>query len=383
MPWSSQGGGSDGGGSGGGGGGGGWQGGGGQGPWGSGRGGGGPQAPNLEELLKKSQDRFRGLMPGGRWGKLGILLLVIAAIVIWGLSGFYRVGADENGVVLRFGKYLETTLPGLHYHLPTPIESVIIPNVTRVNQTDVGFRGADDSTRIRQLDVIEESLMLTGDENIVDIDFTVQWKISDARKYLFNLQLPIGTVKAVAESAMREIVGRMEIDNVISEQRALVEQSTQELMQSILDDYGTGILVTEVKLAKSDPPAQVIDAFRDVQAAKQDQERKRNEAEAYRNDIIPRAKGEAAQIIFQAEGYKRQTVAEAEGEVSRYLAILTEYTRAKAVTRQRMYLETLEEVFGGMNKVVIDSAGGSSGVVPYLPLPEIRKRARSAEEAEK
>ena len=299
------------------------------------------------------------------------------------MSGFYRVGADENGVVLRFGKYLETTLPGLHYHLPTPIESVIIPNVTRVNQTDVGFRGADDSTRIRQLDVIEESLMLTGDENIVDIDFTVQWKIGDARKYLFNLQLPIGTVKAVAESAMREIVGRMEIDNVISEQRALVEQSTQELMQNILDDYGAGILVTEVKLAKSDPPAQVIDAFRDVQAAKQDQERKRNEAEAYRNDIIPRAKGEAAQIIFQAEGYKRQTVAEAEGEVSRYLAILTEYTRAKAVTRQRMYLETLEEVFGGMNKVVIDSAGGSSGVVPYLPLPEIRNRARSAEEAEK
>ena len=381
MPWSNQGGGGSGGGSDGGGGG--WQGGGGQGPWGSGRGGGGPQAPNLEELLKKSQDRFRGLMPGGRWGSLGLLLLVVAAIVIWGLSGFYRVGADENGVVLRFGKYLETTSPGLHYHVPTPIESVIIPNVTRVNQTDVGFRGADDSTRIRQLDVIEESLMLTGDENIVDIDFTVQWRISDARKYLFNLQLPIGTVKAVAESAMREIVGRMDIDNVISEQRALVEQSTQELMQTILDDYGAGILVTEVKLAKSDPPAQVIDAFRDVQAAKQDQERKRNEAEAYRNDIIPRAKGEAAQIVFQAEGYKRQTVAEAEGEVSRYLAILTEYTRAKDVTRQRMYLETLEEVFGGMNKVVIDSASGSSGVVPYLPLPEIRNRAQSAEGAKK
>ncbi len=381
MPWSNQGGNEGGGNVGGGGG---WQGGGGggggggQGPWGqgSGRGGGGPQPPNLEELLKKTQERFRGLVPGGRFGGMGILLILVVIVAIWGLSGFYRVGVDENGVVLRFGKYIETTLPGLHYHLPTPIETVFTPKVTRINRTDVGFQGAAESGRGRVVNVNEESLMLTGDENIVDINFIVQWRIADARDYLFNLQNPITTVKAVAESAMREVVGVTAIDDVISEQRTQVELATLALMQKTLDLYGAGIEVTEVKLAKADPPAQVIDAFRDVQAAKQDQERKRNEAEAYRNDIIPRAKGEAAQIEFQADAYKRQTVAEAEGEAARYLSVLTEYTKAKDVTRRRLYLETMEDVFAGMNKIVIDRSAGGSGVVPYLPLPEIRNRSQ-------
>jgi membrane protease subunit HflK len=377
MPWSNQGGGGSGGG--------GWQGGGGRGPWGQGPGGGGGgQPPNLEDLLKKGQDRFKGALPGGKWGGKGIFLIALVLVAAWALSGFYRVGPDEQGVVLRFGKYAATTTPGLRYHLPTPIETALTPKVTRINRVDIGFRSAGDFGRTpASRDVTEESLMLTGDENIVDIDVAVFWRISSARDFLFNIQRPESTVKAVAESAMREVVGRSRIDDVLTEGRERVEQDTQEIMQAMLDSYGAGIEVTQVKLQKADPPAAVIDSFRDVQAARADQERLRNEAQAYANDIVPRARGEAEQIRQEAEGYREQTVAEAEGDVARYLAIYKEYSQAKDVTRKRLYLETLESVLAGMNKIVIDNEKGGQGVVPYLPLPEVQKRTQQNQGAQR
>ena len=376
MPWNNQGGGSGGSGGGsGGGGGGGWQG-GGRGPWGGG--GGGGQPPNLEELLRKGQDRFKGALPGGNWGARGIILVFLVLVVAWLASGFYRVGPDEQGVVLRFGEYTGSTSPGLRYHLPSPIENALTPKVTRVNRVEVGFQSSGDFGRSSALrNLPEESLMLTGDENIVDINFTVLWQISHAGNFLFNIQRPENTVKAVAESVMREVVGRSQINDVLTDGRNIVERDTLVLMQKTLDEYGAGIVITQVKLAKADPPAAVIDSFRDVQAARADEERLVNEAQAYSNDILPRARGEAAQILQQAQGYKQQTVAQAEGEVSRYLAIQKEYNLAPDVTRKRLYLETMEVVLQGTTKILIDNEGGSQGVLPYLPLPELQKQNNS------
>jgi len=353
-------------------------GGGGRGPWGSGPGGRGPQPPDLEELLKRGQEQVKRYFPGGRWGGRGILLALAALAAIWAASGFYRVEPDEQGVVLRFGEWKGTTQPGLNYHLPVPIESVLTPKVTRVNRVEVGYRAGGVAGRSGTLrDIPEESLMLTGDENIVDIDFTVFWVIKDAGEYLFNIQRPETTVKAVAEAAMREVIGRTPIQSALTEGRQPIELGTHELIQGTLDYYNAGIQITQVKMQKVDPPAAVIDAFRDVQAARADLERQRNEAEAYSNDIIPKARGEAEMLIQAAEAYKQEVVARAEGEASRFAAVYSEYARAKEVTKQRIYLETLERIFGGMNKVIVDNKGGT-GVVPYLPLPEVQKRVRES-----
>jgi membrane protease subunit HflK len=282
------------------------------------------------------------------------------------------VDADEQGVVLRFGKYTNMTQPGLNYHLPFPIESVMTPKVTRVNRVDVGFRSSGDSARGSVNDIKDESAMLTGDENIVDINYSVFWVIKDASKFIFNIQDPINTIKVVAETAMREIIARKKIQVILTQGRAEIENETQKIMQQILDSYNAGVEITQVQAQKSDPPAQVIDSFRDVQAAKADKERSQNEAQAYANDIIPRARGEAAKIIQDAEAYKREVVAQAEGEASRFIAIYNEYAKAKVVTQERMYLETMEKVLSGVNKIIIDKQSGS-GVVPYLPLPELKK----------
>ena len=367
MPWNNQGG--DGGGGGGG-----WQGGGG--PWGGGGDGGGPQPPNLEELLRKGQDKLRAGLPGGRLGGgIGLLILAVILLAVWGFTGVYRVGPDEQGVELMFGKFYVTTPPGLHFRWPNPIQQHLTPKVTRENQVNIGFVDTSATGRTSaKRDVPAESLMLTGDENIVDIDFAVFWRIKDAGLYLFRIRNPDLTVKAVAESAMREVVGRSKIDDVVTENRATVEAEAHEIVQETLDVYESGIEVIRVKMEKADPPEAVIAAFRDVQAARADMERMRNEAQSYANDVIPRARGEAAEIRLQAEGYKEKVVADAQGESARFVSIYNEYAAAKDVTRQRMYLETMEEVFAGMNKVVIDSEGGQSGVVPYLPLPEIQKR---------
>jgi membrane protease subunit HflK len=368
MPWSNKG-----------GGGGGWQGGGGNGggggPWGQGPS--GQQPPDLEELLRKSQDNLKKFLPGGGGSGKIVVLVGLVLVALWASSGFYKVGADEQGVVMRFGKYDGIPKgPGLHYHLPSPIETALTPKVTSVNRIDIGYRTSGDTGRsTARRDVSEESLMLTGDENIVDIDFAVFWRIKDAGKYLFNIDNPEATVKATAESAMREIIGNTAIAAAFAEGRQKIEQTTHVLLQGVLDGYESGIEVTEVKLQKVDPPGAVIDAFRDVQRARADLERQRNEAEGYANDIIPRARGEAEKMIQQAEAYKSEVVTRAEGDANRFLAVYNEFVQAKDVTTQRLYLETMEEVLRGMTKILIDGKGGQ-GVVPYLPLPELQKKGR-------
>ena len=355
-----------------------------QSPWGSGSSGSNQngsngsgsrrEPPNLDELIRNLQGLINKFLPGGKTGGsrpiiVGLLILAI----IWGLSGLYRVLPDEQGVVLRFGKFINTTQPGLNYHLPFPIERVLKPKVTKVNRIDVGFRGASDSGRSAGIgEVPEESLMLTGDENIVDINYSVFWVIKDAGKFLFNIQEPVETVKAASETAMREVIAKSEIQSILTEGRSKIEIEVQDITQNILDEYGSGIQITQVQTQKADPPSQVIEAFRDVQAARADRERSKNEAEAYANDVIPRARGDAEKILQEAEAYKKEVVAAAEGEASRFLAIYNEYKNAKQVTQERMFLETMEKVLADIDKVIIDKNSGQ-GVVPYLPLPELKK----------
>jgi membrane protease subunit HflK len=364
MPWSSQGGGGP------------W-GSGSKGPWGSGPQSSGPTPPDLEELLRRSQDKLRTVLPGGNLGGRGFALIALAAVVLWGFSGFFRVEPDELGVVLRFGKVVREVQPGLNYHLPYPIESALTPQALRVNKIDVGMRVVEDlrrGTTVR--DVPEESLMLTGDENIVDVDFSVLWKVkpSGVGDYLFNIQNPEGTVKAVAESAMREVVGRSNIQPILTGARQTIEGAVQDLMQKTLDHYGAGILIQQVQLQKVDPPTQVIDSFRDVQAARSDLERAQNEAQTYANRVVPEARGRAAKIIQDAEAYREQTVAEAKGQSSRFLQVYEQYKKAPQVTRERMYLETMERIFGNTDKIIVDSgAAGGTGVIPYLPLNELTR----------
>lgn len=374
MPWNSQGGG-------------GWQGGGGQGPWGNrpGGSGGGQQPPDLEELIRKSQEKVKSLFPGGGGGGGGKLsakaigLVALVLVGLWLASGFYRVLPEEQGVVLRFGALDRLTTPGLNYHLPSPIESVTRPQVTRVNRIEIGFRSGQAGGTARQLP--EEALMLTGDENIIDINFVVLWRINNAADFLFNIRDPEQTVEVAAESVMREVIGQTPIIEATTEGRRAVEQRVREDLQLLMNEYGSGITIEEVQLQKSDPPPEVIDSFRDVQRAQADRERLQNEAEAFANDILPRARGEAERLLQEAQAYEQEVVARARGEADRFTQILTEYSLAKDVTIQRIYLETMEQVLGGVNKVIIDGNVGSNGVVPYLPLPDLERRARERDAA--
>ena len=342
-----------------------------RGPWGSGPQSQGPRPPDLEEFLRRSQEKLRHLMPGNLGGR-SIALIAVAAIVLWGFSGFFRVEPDELGVVLRFGSFVREVQPGLNYHLPYPIESALTPQALRVNKIDIGMRVSEDTRRgTTTRDVPEESRMLTGDENIVDVDFSVLWKVKPTQvgDFLFNVQSPEGTVKAVAESAMREVIGQSNIQPILTGARQNIETAVQALLQKILDGYGAGIQIQQVQLQKVDPPAQVIDAFRDVQAARSDLERAQNEAETYANRVVPEARGRASRIIQDAEAYRQQTVADANGQTSRFLQIYDQYKKAPDVTRERMYLETMEHVLGSTDKTIIDTGPqGGTGVVPYLPL---------------
>jgi membrane protease subunit HflK len=370
MPWSNQG-----------GGGGPW-GSGPKGPWGSGpQSGGGTQPPDLEDLLRRSQDKLKTVLPGGSFGgKVGIVVALIVALFLWGVSGFFVVQPGELGVVMRFGKYVRDAPAGLGYTWPYPIGAVQKVNIERINRIDVGMRIIEDSRRggSTTRDVPEESLMLTGDENIVDVDFAVLWKIKPdkgAGQFLFNIQYPEGTVKAVAESAMREVIGRSNIQPILTGARQNIENAVQELMQKTLDEYQSGILITQVQLQKVDPPAQVIDSFRDVQAARADLERLQNEAQTYANRVVPEARGRAAQILQNAEAYREQAVAEATGQTARFNQIYQEYAKAPQVTRQRLYLETMERLLGGTDKIILDSGtAGGQGVIPYLSLDQNRPR---------
>ena len=351
-----------------------------KGPWGQGPQSVGPRPPDLEDLLRRGQDKMQQLLPGGHLSGMGIALILIGALAIWGLSGFFRVQSEELGVVLRFGKHVRTVQPGLNYHLPYPIETVLLPKALRVSTISIGMTLIEDAARRGRTmrDVPEESLMLTGDENIVDVDFSVLWKIKPEAKgvenYLFNIQQPEGTVKAVAESAMREVIGRSTLQPILTGARQNIETAVHELMQKVLDDYGAGVQITQVQLQKVDPPSQVIDAFRDVQAARADSERAQNEAQSYANKVVPEARGKAAQITQSAEAYREQTVAEAKGATSRFLQVYDEYKKAPDVTRQRMYLETMERLFGGTDKIIVDQGGG---VVPYLPLDQLTRRPQT------
>jgi modulator of FtsH protease HflK len=347
-----------------------------RGPWGSGpQPPGGSRPPDLEDLLRRSQDKLRDLMPGNLGGR-GIIVIAIAAVALWGFSGFFRVEPDEVGVVLRFGKFVKEVQPGLNYHLPYPIESALTPQALRVNKLNIGFRESDDMRRGTTLrDVPEESLMLTGDENIVDVEFSVLWKVKPnaVGDYLFNVQNPEGTVKAVAESAMRQVIGRNNVQSILTGERQTIESAVQELMQATLETYGAGIQVQLVQLQKVDPPTQVIDAFRDVQAARSDLERAQNEAQTYANKVVPEARGRAAKILQDAEAYREQTVAEAKGQASRFTQVYDQYKKAPDVTRRRIYLETMEHVLGGTDKTIIDTGQNGPGVVPYLPLNDLSR----------
>ena len=343
-------------------------------PWGSQGGGNGRgQGPDIDNVIRDLQNKFKGFMPGSFFGKLGPAVILLVLVLIWLASGFYRVLPDEQGVVLQFGKYTTTTQPGLNYHFPYPIERVLTPKVTKVNRVEIGYRQSPDNRTTQIRDVPEESLMLTGDENIVDIDFSVFWIINDAGKFLFNVQVPELTIKSAAETSMREVIGQSKIQSIFTEGRTEIEDKARVLIQSILDDYEAVVTKTQLQTQKADPPKEVIDSFRDVQAARADLERQRNEAEAYANDIIPRARGEAEEILQNAEGYKQKVIADSEGKAARFLSIQSEYAKAPVVTKQRIFYETMESVFGDMDKIIIDKDSGQ-GVLPYLPLPEISKK---------
>jgi membrane protease subunit HflK len=352
-----------------------------RGPWGSGPQSQGPRPPDLEDFLRRSQDRLRGMLPGNLGGR-GVALIALVAVALWGFSGFFRVEPDELGVVLRFGKFTREVQPGLNYHLPYPIETALTPQALRVNKLDIGMRVVEDMRRgSTTRDVQEESLMLTGDENIVDVNFSVLWlvKPNAVGDYLFNVQSPEGTVKAVAESAMREVIGRSNIQSVMTDARPAIQSSVQELLQQTLDNYGAGILIREVQLQNVDPPTAVIDSYRDVQAARSDLERLQNEAQTYANRVVPEARGRAAKITQDAEAYREQTVADAKGQTSRFLQVYDQYKKAPEVTRQRMYLETMEHVLGSTDKTIIDTGPpGGPGVVPYLPLTGLTQSPQAA-----
>jgi modulator of FtsH protease HflK len=347
------------------------------GPWGPGPPRGPHNQPDLEELLKRSQEKLKQVMPGG-WGLPGPLIFLVAAVLAAGVAFYaftFRVNPDELGVVLYLGKPNRQEPPGLHFRLPYPIEEVHLPKVTRQNIIEIGMRstGATRTVAGAATSVKEESLMLTADENIVEIYFVVFWRINDPQKYLFNIQNPEGTVKSVAESVMREVVGQSNIVPILTGARQKTEQAVQKLMQSVLDQYGSGIRVDQVQLQKIDPPDQVIGAFRDVQAAAADKEKLQNDALSYASRIVPEARGEAERILQGAKGYQLQTVAEANGQTARFLKVLEEYKKAPNVTRTRMYLETMERVLGGNDMTIIDSKSGQS-VTPFLSLDQAQKR---------
>ena len=333
---------------------------------------------NIDNLLNNFFSKIKKIFfNGGPDNKKSFISVVLILLIIWLVSGFYKVNANEQGVVLRFGEWVRSTQPGLHYHLPYPIEIAKTPKVTKVNKTEIGFRTFRESKRI----LSEESLMLTGDENIVDINFSVFWVIKDAGKYLFQLRSPERSIKSVSESVMREVIANSRISSVLAEGRKDIEVQSIGAIQNVLDNYNSGVQITQLQLQKVDPPDQVIDSFRDVQRARADKEKFINEAIAYRNDIIPKARGEAAKIVQESEAYKKEVVARSQGDANRFNSILKSYKTNEDVTKNRIYLETLEEVFQNANKVIIDTKQGS-GVLPYLPLPEIKKRKKKQEKEE-
>ena len=339
-------------------------------PWGS-----GPSNRDFEQTIKKAKDKF-GKFKIGKPKNLSLLLII--AILIWLATGFYRVEPNEQGVELLFGKWNQaTTEPGLHYFFPTPMGKTLTPKVEDVRKINVGYRSASDlgfsAGTGTERNVLEESLMLTGDQNIVDVHFTVLYKIKDAGQFLFKLRNPETTVKDMSESVMREVVGQQELEFLLTGGRQEVEQVVRIDLQNILDEYESGVLVQSIQLQSVDPPDLVIDAFDEVQRARQDKERLVNEANSYLNKIVPNARGEAAKLVEEARAYKEQVVKQAEGVAQNFIDVYNSYKNAKEVTKRRIYLETLRDVLDGKNKIILDDNGTNQGVVPYLPLNELNK----------
>ena len=302
------------------------------------------------------------------------LTIVFALFFLWLCTGFYVVDEGEQALVMMFGKYVRTANTGLNYHLPSPIEHIIKEKVETLRKEEIGFRsvasGSSYENQSGTHNVPQESLMLTGDENIVDINFIVQWKIINLKDFVFNIYNTRDTVRSAAESAMREVIGVTPIDNAISDGRSTVENEAKQLLQSILNSYHSGVEITSLKLLRADPPVEVIDAFRDVQTAKTDKEREINRAYAYYNELIPKARGEAARILLEAEAFKKEVVEKAEGDAARFSLVLEQYLKAKDITKKRIYLDTMQEILNGMDKTIIDGTK-TNGIVPYLPLKPI------------
>ncbi len=335
----------------------------GQGPWGQGpkrpQGGGrGPNPPDLDELLRRGQDKLKQALPqgGGRWTWLLPVLLAAAYVVF---NSIYQVQPDERGVVLRFGQYNRTAEPGLHFAI-WPVETMEKPKVGAVNQITIGSERAD-------------SQMLTSDKNIISVPFTVQWRIANPKDYLFNVAEPERTISALAQSAMREVAAQSNAQLILTTGKNAIATKVMTITQALLDQYQAGVMITAINLGDVQPPEQVADAFADVVRADQNKKQKENEAQLYRNDLEQQAEGQAAKLAEEANGYKARVIAEAEGEAARFLSVYNEYKNAKDVTRERIFLETMELILGNTNKVLIEEGASGSGVVPYLPLPEIQK----------
>jgi membrane protease subunit HflK len=380
MPWNDQKGGSGGGGGpwGGGGSGSGGPGGNDDSPWGrpnkppGGNNGGRPQpGPDLEETLRRMQDKFRRKDSGGGgnrgggsgggargFGATGLGILIVIGLVGWLMTGIYQVNEQSSAVVLRFGDYHRTEGPGFKIRLPNPIESHQVLPVNAITATEIGEREG-------------ESLMLTGDENIVDIDFSINWKINSPQQYLFNIAAPDELIRQVGESAMREVVGTSAFEPITTGDRTGVEQRVQALMQSTLNSYQSGIEIVSISLKEATAPDQVVEVQRDVSSAEQDKARREAEANAYRNKVVPEARGEAQRMLQEAEAYKESMVAIARGEADRFNSIYEEYRKSPRVTRERMFLETMEGVLGKTNNTIVDT---KTGVVPILPMDQLRGR---------
>lgn len=332
--------------------------------------------PEIDEMLKKAGAGLKDVLPNGFGPEKSIGLGILVLIALWLISGLFFIQPSEHGVVVTFGKYSHTEEdPGLKWRMPWPVQSHQIVNVTNERRINIGFRDISSRGRAGGQDVADESLMLTGDENIIDIDFVVLWRIGDAKDYLYRIRNPEATIKIVAESAMREIIGRTEIQPALTEARSQIQSDTRQLMQAMLDEYEAGVQINNVQLQKVDPPAPVIDAFNDVQRARQEKEQLRNKAEAYRNGILPIARGEADKLIQEAEAYEQEVVNRAEGDAERFTAVYEEYKNAKTVTTERLHIEALEEVLGKANTIILDS-DGTNGTVPYLSIDELTKKKK-------
>jgi len=342
-------------------------------PWGNKP---GQKPPDLDEVIRRLQQRLSGMFGGGGSGAGGVkgpskgVMMggVVIALLLWVASGIYVVAADEEAVVLRFGKFVATEGPGLNWHLPYPVESVEKVPVTRVQRLEVGFRTLP-GQRARKIN--QESLMLTKDENIVDVSFIVQYKVKDVSEYVFNVAHITKAVRDATESAIREVIGRTLIDDVLTTKKAAAEVEVENLVQSILNGYKAGILVTAVKLQNAQPPERVIKEFKDVASAREDRARAKNIAQAYANDILPKARGQAKKIVLDAEGYAGAVVDRAEGESKRFVALLVAYRSAPDITRKRLYLEAMQDILSKVDKIIVDKSVAGK-VLPYLPLDSMR-----------